>query len=53
MFWEADSVARCLAKGETENEIMPLAETIEVIKVMDKMREIGGLKYPESIEAVD
>jgi dihydrodiol dehydrogenase / D-xylose 1-dehydrogenase (NADP) len=53
MFWEADSVSRCLAKGEIENEMMPLAETIEVLKVMDKMREIGGLRYPEDIEAVN
>jgi hypothetical protein len=53
MFWEADSVSRCLAKGEIENEMMALAETIEVIKVMDKLRDIGGLKYPEDIEAVD
>jgi hypothetical protein len=53
MFWEADSVARCLAKGELENEIMPLEETIEVLKVMDKLREIGGLEYPKSIEIVN
>ncbi|RFU35500.1 hypothetical protein B7463_g791, partial [Scytalidium lignicola] len=53
MFWEADSVARCLTKGDLENEIMPLAETIEVMKVMDKMREIGGLEYPANIEAAD
>ena len=53
MFWEADNVARCLAKGELENEIMPLDETIEVLRVMDKLREIGGLRYPESIEVID
>jgi hypothetical protein len=53
MFWEADSVARSLANGELESEVMPLAETIEVLKVMDKMREIGGLAYPDNIEVVD
>ena len=53
MFWEADAVARNLAKGELENESMPLAETIEVMKVMDKLRELGGLKYPEAIELTD
>ncbi|KAF2788471.1 NAD(P)-binding protein [Melanomma pulvis-pyrius CBS 109.77] len=53
MFWEADSAARCLARGELENKIMPLDETIEVLRVMDQLREIGGLNYPESIEVVD
>lgn len=53
MFWEADSVARSLAKGEIENSFMPLSETIEVMKVMDTMRQIGGLRYPEDIEAAD
>ena len=53
LFWEADSVARCLARGEKENSLCPLSETIEVMKAIDKMREIGGLRYPEAIEATD
>lgn len=53
MFWEADSVARCLAEGKIENELMPLLETVEILTVMDKLRQIGGLKYPEHCEAVD
>ncbi len=53
MFWEADSVARALAENKLENELMPLDETIEVLKVMDKLRAIGGLKYPPETEAVD
>lgn len=52
MFWEADSVARSLAKGEMENSLMPHNETLEVLKVMDRVREIGQLKYPDEIEAV-
>ncbi len=31
---------------------MPLSETIEILGVMDKLREIAGMKYPDELEAV-
>ena len=38
--------------GKLESDILPLAETILVMEIMDKVREIGGLKYPDEIEKV-
>ena len=38
--------------GELESETLPVAETILVMEIMDRVREVGGLKYPEEIESV-
>ena len=37
---------QCLRNGETEIQIMPLDESIEIIRTMDKIRAQWGLKYP-------
>ncbi|EJU03321.1 NADP-binding protein [Dacryopinax primogenitus] len=47
MHWEADAVARSISKGELENPIMPHQESIEIMKVMDKVRKIGNVSYGE------
>ena len=52
MHWEADAAARCLRDGKLEDDMMPLEESIIITEAMDKVREISGLKYPESIESV-
>ena len=44
--YEADEVARCLAAGKTESDVIPLAETVSIIETMDKLRALWGLKYP-------
>lgn len=44
--YEADEVARCLAAGKTESDIMPLAETVQIARTMDALRARWGLKYP-------
>jgi predicted dehydrogenase len=44
--YEIEEVMDCLRKGETESETMPLAETLAVMGVMDRMRESWGMKYP-------
>jgi hypothetical protein len=41
-----------LGDGKLESEVLPLEETILVMEIMDRVREIGGLKYPEHIEKV-
>jgi hypothetical protein len=41
-----------LGDGKLESEVLPLDETILVMEIMDRVREIGGLKYPEHIEKV-
>lgn len=42
----AAEVMRCLRDGKLESDIMPLDETLAIIKTMDKIREQWGLKYP-------
>ena len=44
--YEAEEVARCLAAGMTESDVMPPEETLSIMKTMDALRSQWGLKYP-------
>jgi predicted dehydrogenase len=44
--YEAEEVAHCVAQGLTESAQMPLAETQELMKTMDKLRAQWGVRYP-------
>ena len=44
--YEAAEVMRCLEAGVTESEIMPLDETLSVMRTMDGIRAAWGLRYP-------
>jgi len=44
--YEADEVARCLAAGKTESDVMPLDETVAIMETMDTLRAQWGLRYP-------
>jgi len=44
--YEAAEVIRCLRAGQTESDIMPLDETISVMRTMDGIRDAWGLRYP-------
>jgi len=44
--YEAEEVARCIAAGKTESDIMPLDESISIMRTMDEIRSQWGLKYP-------
>ena len=44
--YQAAEVARCLAAGKTESEIMPLDESIQIMESLDELRAQWGLKYP-------
>jgi len=46
-FWEADAVAHDVADGRTENAIMPLDESLRIMRLMDDIRRDGGLVYPQ------
>lgn len=43
---QAEAVQACLQQGELEHELMPLAETLAIMRLMDQMREMAGLRYP-------
>ena len=44
--YEADEVQRCLSEGLTESALMPLDETVSVLRTMDALRAQWGVKYP-------
>jgi dihydrodiol dehydrogenase / D-xylose 1-dehydrogenase (NADP) len=44
--YEADHVAECIMKGKLQSQIMPLQESLDIIKTMDKIRKQWHLKYP-------
>jgi predicted dehydrogenase len=44
--YEADEVVRCLGEGKTESEVMPLDETLSIMRTLDAIRAQWGLKYP-------
>ncbi|NMO97408.1 Gfo/Idh/MocA family protein [Paenibacillus lemnae] len=44
--YEAEEVGRCLAEGRTESSVIPLEESLNIMKLMDTIRGQWGLKYP-------
>ena len=48
-YYEADAVAEDLRKGRTENEIMPLKESLRMMRLMDSIREQNGLRYKQDV----
>ena len=44
--YEAIEVGRCLRAGELESQIMPLDETLSIMRMMDEIRVQWGLVYP-------
>ncbi|VBB07660.1 Hypothetical protein LUCI_2925 [Lucifera butyrica] len=44
--YEAAEAMRCLREGRTESAVMPLDETLTIMKTMDVIRKQWGLRYP-------
>ncbi len=44
--YQAEEVARCLREGRTESPVMPLDETISIMRTMDEVRRQIGLAFP-------
>jgi predicted dehydrogenase len=44
--YEAAEVMRCLEAGKTESDVMPLDETVSVMRTMDGIRAAWELRYP-------
>jgi predicted dehydrogenase len=44
--FEALEAMRCLRAGLSESQVMPLDETLGVVRTMDSIRTQWGLKYP-------
>ncbi|MBN1120753.1 MAG: Gfo/Idh/MocA family oxidoreductase [Anaerolineae bacterium] len=44
--FQIQEVGKCLREGKTESDIMPLAESLEIMETMDTIRAQWGLTYP-------
>jgi len=44
--YEAAELARGVAEGRTESEVLPLAHTLEIMQLLDEVRAQIGLVYP-------
>jgi predicted dehydrogenase len=54
--YEAMEVMRCLRAGEKESPGLPLDETLAIMRTMDRLREVWGVRYPaddETLERMD
>lgn len=49
-YWEADAVALDIVAGRTESNIMPHAETLRVMKMLDEIRHQGGARFPQDYQ---
>lgn len=47
--YQVEEVHACLRAGKTESEIMPLDESVAIMRLMDSLRESWGLRYPEEM----
>ncbi len=45
--FEAVEVMNCMSRGELESRLMPLDETLSIMKILDSIRAQWGLKYPD------
>lgn len=46
-YWEADACALDIQAGKTEDDIMPLSETLNVFDIMDTIRHQNNMVYPQ------
>jgi predicted dehydrogenase len=44
--YEASEVMNCLREGKTESAVMPLDETLNIMRTMDRIRTQWDLRYP-------
>ncbi|WP_079504918.1 Gfo/Idh/MocA family protein [Mesobacillus jeotgali] len=44
--FEIEEVGRCLSQGLIESPVVPLDESLKIMKLMDEIRGQWGLKYP-------
>ena len=44
--YQAREVAECIARGRNESEILPLEETVRIMKTLDTIRAQNGFVYP-------
>lgn len=45
--YQVEEVHACLRAGKTESSVMPLDESVAIMRLTDSLRESWGLQYPE------
>lgn len=45
--FEAEEVNHCIREGKAESDIVPLKDTLDIMKIMDDLRAEWGLIYPQ------
>ena len=46
-FYEQDAIAHDLSQNKKESSVLPLAESLRMMKLMDSIRQANGLRYPQ------
>lgn len=49
-YFEADAVAEDLRAGRLENDVCPLAESVRIMALMDMVRKMNKLGYPQDTD---
>ncbi|MEO6610022.1 MAG: Gfo/Idh/MocA family oxidoreductase [Aestuariivirga sp.] len=49
MQFQAAEAERLIASGKTSSDIMPSAQSVEIMETLDEVRAIIGLKYPSEL----
>jgi dihydrodiol dehydrogenase / D-xylose 1-dehydrogenase (NADP) len=44
--YEAEEVNRCIREGKKQSDILPLSDTLDIMKLLDDIRADWGLAYP-------
>lgn len=44
--YEAEEVNRCIQEGKKQSDVIPLNDTLEIMKILDSLRADWGLVYP-------
>lgn len=51
--YQAAEVARCVRAGQIQSEVLPWAQTLDVMRTMDEVRRQLGVRYPGRDAAFD
>lgn len=51
--YQADHFGRLLRDGKFESDVLPPAESLACLRILDAIRERGGLRYNEAVESVE
>jgi len=49
--FEAAEIMKCLDEGKTESNIVPLSFSLELMKTLDRIREVAGIVFPNEVRS--